>query len=187
MKLYSFNRRKIYFMCIALVMAAVLLMGRLAYLMVAKADYYDSAATQLHERERSIKAPRGKIYDRNGNILADNKAVCSVSVIHSQIEDEEEVIRVLNEHLDKAEADIRKKVKKVSSRELIAANIDKTTGDAIRELPELRLTRTIKGIILMEVLLPRSLDSQDLTIRVLSVLRYGIMRYWQEKMAASVQ
>ena len=134
MKLYSFNRRKIYFMCIALVMAAVLLMGRLAYLMVAKADYYDSAATQLHERERSIKAPRGKIYDRNGNILADNKAVCSVSVIHSQIEDEEEVIRVLNEHLDKAEADIRKKVKKVSSRELIAANIDKTTGDAIREL-----------------------------------------------------
>ena len=134
MKLYSFNRRKIYFMCIALVMAAVLLMGRLAYLMVAKADYYDSAATELHERERSIKAPRGKIYDRNGNILADNKAVCSVSVIHSQIEDEEEVIRVLNEHLDKAEADIRKKVKKVSSRELIAANIDKTTGDAIREL-----------------------------------------------------
>ena len=134
MKLYSFNRRKIYFMCIALVMAAVLLMGRLAYLMVAKADYYDSAATQLHERERSIKAPRGKIYDRNGNILADNKAVCSVSVIHSQIEDEEEVIRVLNERLDKAEADIRKKVKKVSSRELIAANIDKTTGDAIREL-----------------------------------------------------
>ena len=134
MKLYSFNRRKIYFMCIALVMAAVLLMGRLAYLMVAKADYYDSAATELHERERSIKAPRGKIYDRNGNILADNKAVCSVSVIHSQIEDEEEVIRVLNEHLDKAEADIRKKVKKVSSRELIAANIDKTTGDTIREL-----------------------------------------------------
>ena len=61
MKLYSFNRRKIYFMCIALVMAAVLLMGRLAYLMVAKADYYDSAATQLHERERSIKAPRGNM------------------------------------------------------------------------------------------------------------------------------
>ena len=134
MKLYSFNRRKIYFTCIALVMTAVFLMGRLAYLMVVKADYYDSAATELHERERSIKAPRGKIYDRNGNILADNKAVCSVSVIHSQIEDEEEVIRVLDEYLDKEETEIRKKVTKVSSRELIATNIDKATGDAIREL-----------------------------------------------------
>lgn len=112
MKLYSYNRRKIYFTCIAIVMTAVFLMGRLAYLMVAKADYYNRAATGLHERERSIKAPRGRIYDRNGNILADNKAVCSVSVIHSQIEDEEAVIQVLNEYLDKGEAEIRKKVTK---------------------------------------------------------------------------
>ena len=73
MKLYSYNRRKIYFTCIAIVMTAVFLMGRLAYLMVAKADYYNRAATGLHERERSIKAPRGRIYGRNGNILADNK------------------------------------------------------------------------------------------------------------------
>lgn len=80
-------------------------------------------------------------------------------------------------------------MKKVSSRELIAANIDKTTGDAIRELnvAGIKVDEDYKGIILMEVLLPRFLDSQDLTIRVLSVLRYGIMRYWQEKMAASVQ
>ena len=134
MKLYSFNRRKIYFTCLALVLAAVLLMGRLAYLMVCKAEYYDSAATALHERERSIKAPRGKIYDRNGNILADNRAVCSISVIHSQIEDEEEVIRVLEEYLEKEEAEIRKKVEKVSSREVIATNIDKEIGDRIREL-----------------------------------------------------
>lgn len=134
MKLYSFNRRKIYFTCLALVLAAVLLMGRLAYLMVCKAEYYDSAATALHERERSIKAPRGKIYDRNGNILADNRAVCSISVIHSQIEDEEEVIRVLDEYLEKEEAEIRKKVEKVSSREVIATNIDKEIGDKIREL-----------------------------------------------------
>ena len=134
MKLYSFNRRKIYFTCLALVLAAVLLMGRLAYLMVCKAEYYDSAATALHERERSIKAPRGKIYDRNGNILADNRAVCSISVIHSQIEDEEEVIRVLDEYLEKEEAEIRKKVEKVSSREVIATNIDKEIGDRIREL-----------------------------------------------------
>ena len=115
-------------------MTAVFLMGRLAYLMVAKADYYNRAATGLHERERSIKAPRGRIYDRNGNILADNKAVCSVSVIHSQIEDEEAVIQVLNEYLDKGEAEIRKKVTKVSSRELIATNVAKETGDQIRAL-----------------------------------------------------
>ena len=134
MKLYSYNRRKIYFTCIAIVMTAVFLMGRLAYLMVAKADYYNRAATGLHERERSIKAPRGRIYDRNGNILADNKAVCSVSVIHSQIEDEEAVIQVLNEYLDKGEAEIHKKVTKVSSRELIATNVAKETGDQIREL-----------------------------------------------------
>ena len=134
MKLYSYNRRKIYFTCIAIVMTAVFLMGRLAYLMVAKADYYNRAATGLHERERSIKAPRGRIYDRNGNILADNKAVCSVSVIHSQIEDEEAVIQVLNEYLDRGEAEIRKKVTKVSSRELIATNVAKETGDQIREL-----------------------------------------------------
>ncbi len=134
MKLYSYNRRKIYFTCIAIVMTAVFLMGRLAYLMVAKADYYNRAATGLHERERSIKAPRGRIYDRNGNILGDNKAVCSVSVIHSQIEDEEAVIQVLNEYLDKGEAEIRKKVTKVSSRELIATNVAKETGDQIREL-----------------------------------------------------
>lgn len=134
MKLYSYNRRKIYFTCIAIVMTAVFLMGRLAYLMVAKADYYNRAATGLHERERSIKAPRGRIYDRNGKILADNKAVCSVSVIHSQIEDEEAVIQVLNEYLDKGEAEIRKKVTKVSSRELIATNVAKETGDQIREL-----------------------------------------------------
>ena len=134
MKLYSYNRRKIYFTCIAIVMTAVFLMGRLAYLMVAKADYYNRAATGLHERERSIKAPRGRIYDRNGNILADNKAVCSVSVIHSQIEDEEALIQVLNEYLEKGEAEIRKKVTKVSSRELIATNVAKETGDQIREL-----------------------------------------------------
>ena len=134
MKIYSYNRRKIYFTCIAIVMTAVFLMGRLAYLMVAKADYYNRAATGLHERERSIKAPRGRIYDRNGNILADNKAVCSVSVIHSQIEDEEAVIQVLNEYLDKGESEIRKKVTKVSSRELIATNVAKETGDQIREL-----------------------------------------------------
>lgn len=134
MKIYSYNRRKIYFMCLTLIFAAIFLVARLAYLMIYKAEYYDSAATNLHERERSIKAPRGKIYDRNGNILADNEAVCSVSVIHSQIEDENEVIDVLCEYLEKDEETITKKVQKVSSRELIASNVDKEVGDAIREL-----------------------------------------------------
>ena len=118
----------------AVFLALLFLMGRLVYLMVFCSEYYGQKAQNLHERERDIKAARGKILDANGMVLATNKSVCTISVIHSQIEDEEEVIRVLNEHLDKAEADIRKKVKKVSSRELIAANIDKTTGDAIREL-----------------------------------------------------
>ena len=102
------------------VMAALALgviVGRLAYIMLYRGEYYSEKADSLHERERSIKAPRGRIYDRNGNILADNKAVCSVSVIHSQIEDEEAVIQVLNEYLDKGEAEKRKKVTKVSSRE----------------------------------------------------------------------
>ncbi len=134
MKIYSYNRRKIFFVCMGIVLIAVFLMARLAYLMIYKASYYDDAATELHERERSIKAPRGKIYDRNGNILADNEAVCSVSVIHSQIEDEEEVIEVLCKYLDKNEEQIEKKVRKVSSREIIATNIDKDIADEIREL-----------------------------------------------------
>ena len=134
MKIYSYNRRKIFFVCIGVILIAMFLMGRLTYLMIYKADYYNSAATELHERERSIKAPRGKIYDRNGNILADNEAVCSVSVIHSQIEDEEEVIEVLCKYLDKDEDRIAEKVKKISSREIIATNIDKDIADKIREL-----------------------------------------------------
>ncbi len=134
MKIYSYNRRKIFFVCIGVILIAMFLMGRLTYLMIYKADYYNSAATELHERERSIKAPRGKIYDRNGNILADNEAVCSVSVIHSQIEDEEEVIEVLCKYLDKDEEQLAKKVRKVSSREIIATNIDKDIADEIREL-----------------------------------------------------
>lgn len=99
--------------------------GRLTYIMIFRGEYYSERATSLHERERSIKAPRGRIYDRNGNVLADNKAVCSVSVIHSQIEDEDEVIDLLMGYIDKDSAEIEKKVRKNSSRELIASNVDK--------------------------------------------------------------
>ena len=131
-KVYSYNRRRIKYVFAMVCIAAAVIVGRLAYIMVAKAEYYSERAEDLHERERSIKAPRGRIYDRNGNILADNRAVCSVSVIHSQIDDEEEVINLLEKYLDKSSEEIRKKVTKVSSREIIAVNVDEETGTMIK-------------------------------------------------------
>lgn len=128
-KVYSYNRRRIKYIFVMVCIAATVIIGRLAYIMVLKAKYYSERADNLHERERSIKAPRGRIYDRNGNILADNRAVCSVSVIHSQIEDEEAVIDLLEKYLDKSPEEIRKKVTKVSSREIIAVNVSEETGD----------------------------------------------------------
>ncbi len=107
---------------------------RLAYIMVCEGDYYSERATDLHERERSIKADRGLILDRNGKVLAGNKSVCTVSVVHSQISDPEEVIRVLCEHLDLSEEYVRKRVEKYSSMERIKSNVDIETGDRIREL-----------------------------------------------------
>lgn len=108
-KVYSYNRRRIKYIFVMVCIAATVIIGRLAYIMVLKAKYYSERADNLHERERSIKAPRGRIYDRNGNILADNRAVCSVSVIHSQIEDEEAVIDLLEKYLDKSPEEIRKR------------------------------------------------------------------------------
>ncbi len=131
-KVYSYNRRRIKYVFAMVCIAAAVIVGRLAYIMVVKAEYYSERAEDLHERERSIKAPRGRIYDRNGNILADNRAVCSVSVIHSQIDDEEEVINLLEKYLDKSPEEIRKKVTKVSSREIIAVNVDEETGTMIK-------------------------------------------------------
>lgn len=101
--------------------------------MWAQADYYTQKADDLHERERDIKAVRGKILDARGNVLADNRTVCTISVIHSQIKEPEKVIRVLTEQLSMDEEMIRKKVEKVSSIERIKTNVDKTIGDAIRE------------------------------------------------------
>ena len=108
------------------------LAGRLVWLMVFEADYYQQLATDLHERERSIKAARGRILDRNGEVLADNRTVCTISVIHSQIEDPEAVIRMLVKELELPEEIVRKRVEKVSSIERIRSNVDKETGDAIR-------------------------------------------------------
>lgn len=109
------------------------LMVRLSYLMIFRADYYSEKADELHQRERAIKAARGEIYDRNGVLIAANKTVCTVSVIHSQITDEEEVIRILSEELGLSEDTVRKRVTKVSARERIQANVEKEIGDRIRE------------------------------------------------------
>ena len=128
----TYNKKKIMivFLCAALVLAA--LIGRLVYLMIFDADYYQELAQDLHEREREIKAARGEIVDRNGVVLATNRTVCTISVIHSQVEEPEEVISVLSRELELDQAEVRKKVEKVSSMEKIKTNVDKETGDRIR-------------------------------------------------------
>lgn len=128
-----FHRKKIlviFFFCAGML---VLLFGRLVYLCVWQADHYSQRATDLHERERSIKAARGRILDRNGKVLADNKTVCTVSVVHNQIEDPETVIRVLCRELELSEEYVTKRVEKYSSMERIKSNVDKAVGDRIRE------------------------------------------------------
>lgn len=109
------------------------LFGRLVYLCVWEAEHYASMATDLHERERSIKAARGRILDCNGKVLADNKTVCTVSVIYNQIKNREEVIAMLCKELELTEEYVRKRVEKYSSMERIKSNVDKEVGDRIRE------------------------------------------------------
>ena len=108
------------------------LIGRLVWLMGFRSDYYYEKAEDLHERERDIKAARGEIIDAAGNVLASNKTVCTISVIHSQIQDPQKVISVLAEELDMEKDKIRERVEKVSSIERIKTNVDKETGDRIR-------------------------------------------------------
>lgn len=121
-------------MCFVFLFCLLALGGRLTYLMIIRGEYYSEKAQKLHERERPVKAARGKILDRNGRILADNRAVTTVSVIHSQISDENEVIRKLSGLLEMEEEKVRKKVEKISSMERIASNVEKETGDKIRKL-----------------------------------------------------
>lgn len=106
--------------------------GKLVYIMVVKGEYYSQKALDVQERERRIKAARGKILDRNNNVIASNKTVCTVSVIHRQIRDTDAVIKMLCEELDLEEKEVRKKVEKVSVREKIKSNVDKEIGDKIR-------------------------------------------------------
>ena len=132
-KLMTFHKKKSWtvFLCCVLIMAG--LIGRLAYLMCFCSERYYDRAEELHERERDIKAARGLILDARGKVLASNRTVCTVSVIHSQIRDPEKIIRILAEKLGMKEEDVRKRVEKISSIERIKTNVDKSTVDAIRE------------------------------------------------------
>ena len=108
------------------------LCGQLGYLMIFRSEHYSTMADDLHERERTIKAARGEIVDRNGTVIASNRTVCTVSVVHNQVEEPEAVIRMLSGELELPEAEVRKKVEKRSSREIIKTNVDKADGDRIR-------------------------------------------------------
>lgn len=125
-------RKKIMVFMIVVVAIVLFLIGRLIYLMIFCSEYYGRKAEDLHERERDIKAARGEIIDRNGVVLAENKTVCTISVIHSQVKEPELVILMLAKELEMDEAEVRKRVEKVSSIERIKTNVDKKTGDAIR-------------------------------------------------------
>lgn len=128
----TFHRKKTVVLFVAVLFMLMFLIGRLVYLMVFCSEYYGQKAEDLHERERDIKAARGKIIDATGTVLATNKSVCTVSVIHSQIEDPEAVIAALVKELGLSEETVRKRVEKVSSIERVKTNVDKETGDRIR-------------------------------------------------------
>lgn len=134
MKNKTFHKKKILVVFLAAFILILYLIGRLVYLMVFDAEYYQQKAEDLHERERDIKAARGEIIDRNGTVLATNRTVCTISVIHSQIENHEKVIEKLSEFLEMDADQVRKKVEKISSIERIRSNVDKRTGDKIRNL-----------------------------------------------------
>lgn len=141
-----FHRKKILTIFLACAGALVFLFGRLVYLCVWRAEHYSQLATDLHERERSIKAARGRILDCNGNVLADNKTVCTVSVIHNQIENPEEVVEILCKELGLSEEYVSARVEKYSSMERIKSNVDKSVGDRIREydLPGVKVDEDYK-------------------------------------------
>lgn len=128
----TFNRKKLLVVFTIVMLILSILVGRLVYLMIFCSEYYGQKAEDLHERERDIKAARGKIIDATGTVLATNRTVCTISVIHSQIKEPEEVIRVLTKELEMEEAAVRKRVEKVSSIERVKSNVDKETGDRIR-------------------------------------------------------
>ncbi len=134
MKNKTYNKKKMLLVFLCALVVILGLTGRLVYLMVFDAEYYQEKAKSLHEREREIKAARGEIIDRNGTVLATNKTVCTISVIHSQIKEPERVIKELSSILGLEEETVRKRVEKVSSMERIKTNVEKEVGDKIRNL-----------------------------------------------------
>lgn len=128
------HRKNIAVLGLLIAVAMTGLLGRLGFLMLVRADHYGEMARDLHERERTIKAARGRILNAGGNVIADNRTVCTISVIYNQVTDREEVIRSLCSILELSEEPVRKKVEKRSSREIIKTNVDKETGDKIRAL-----------------------------------------------------
>lgn len=128
----TYQRQSMGLVFFLFVLVLLTLLGRLFYLMIGKADYYGVQAKELHERERKIKAERGEIKDCHGNVLAANRSVSTISVIHSQMKEPERVITLLSKELMLDEKEVRKKVEKVSLREKIKSNVDKETSDRIR-------------------------------------------------------
>lgn len=132
-KVHTFQKEKYTLIFGAFILGFTLLAGRLCYLMIFRSEELSKKALNIEQRERTIKAARGKIYDRNGIVLADNQAVCSVSVIYYQIKDPQKVIKLLSQKLALSEEEVKKKVEKVSSREKIKSNVPKSVADEIRE------------------------------------------------------
>ena len=141
-----YNKRMVVLFFCGVILAMLILAGRLVYLMIFQSTYYGTKAIEVQERERSIKAARGLILDRNGEILGANRTVCTISVVYNQVTDPERVIEVLSKELSMSEEDVRKKVTKVSSREKIKSNVDKEIGDIIREydLPGVKVDEDYK-------------------------------------------
>ena len=149
----TYHRKKLLVSITCVILALLLISIRLLYVCVFQSSYYLEKAQKLHERERDIKALRGEILDRNGVVLASNKTVCTVSVIHSQITQPQEVIQMLVKELAITEEAARKRVEKVSSIERVKTNVDKETGDRI------------KDIIHIQNYVPKFLGLQEVTIR----------------------
>ncbi|WP_367567453.1 peptidoglycan D,D-transpeptidase FtsI family protein [Lacrimispora sp.] len=126
------HREKIALLFFLLFLAVTGLMGRLIFLMVYRSEHYSAMAEDLHQRERTIKAARGNIIDANGTVIATNRTVCTISVIHNQIREPDQVVEILSRELGLTEEEVRKKVEKYSSREIIKTNVDKALGDQIR-------------------------------------------------------
>lgn len=129
----TINRKMLLIYIMGIILVCIVATGKLAYIMIFKSEYYTEKALDVQERQRKIKAPRGKILDRNGKVIASNKTVCTISVIYNQVKEPEKVIKMLASELQMEEKDVRKKVEKISSREKIKSNVDKKTGDKIRE------------------------------------------------------